>query len=64
MRAHIKGVSVNETRPEARIATIIVTENSRKIRPSNPGKNTSGIKTAASDRVIDRIVNEISPAVL
>jgi len=34
------------------------------MRPSNPGSSTSGMKTAASERVIDKIVNEISPAVL
>ena len=64
MRAHINGVRVKETRPEARIATIMVIENSWKMRPSNPGKSTSGMNTAASESVIDRIVNEISPAVL
>ena len=62
MRAHISGVSVSETTPDARIATMIVTANSRKMRPSNPGMNTSGMNTAASDSVIDRIVKEISPA--
>src|SRR5205823_10008141 len=60
IRAHINGVKVRETRPDARIATMIVIENSWKIRPSNPGKNTNGIKTAASESVIDKIVNEIS----
>ncbi|KAF5409173.1 MAG: hypothetical protein Udaeo2_06470 [Candidatus Udaeobacter sp.] len=64
MRAHINGVSVRDTRPEARMATMIVTENSRKMRPSSPGMKTSGMKTAASERVIDRIVKEISPALL
>src|SRR5438045_9520135 len=64
MRAHIKGVSVNETSPEARMATMIVTENSRKMRPSRPGMKTSGMKTAASESVIDRMVKEISPALL
>src|SRR6266566_3644885 len=54
IRAHISGVSVNEISPEARMATIIVTENSRKMRPSKPGKNTRGIKTAASNGVIDQ----------
>ncbi len=43
---------------------MIVIENSRKIRPSKPGRNTSGMNTAASDRVIDKMVNEISPALL
>ena len=46
------------------MATMIVTENSRKIRPSSPGMKTNGMKTAASDSVIDRMVNEISPALL
>ena len=64
MRAHIKGVSVNDTRPDARMATMIVTENSRKMRPRSPGMKTSGMKTAASERVIDRMVKEISPALL
>ena len=64
IRAHIKGVSVSDTRPDARIATMIVTENSRKMRPSSPGMKTSGMKTAASERVIDKIVKEISPALL
>ena len=43
---------------------MIVTENSRKMRPSNPGMKTSGMKTAASERVIERMVKEISPALL
>src|SRR5262249_10468670 len=64
MRAHIRGVSVKDTRPEARMATMIVTENSRKMRPSSPGMKTSGIKTAASESVIERMVKEISPALL
>ena len=64
IRAHINGVSVSDTSPEARMATMIVTENSRKMRPSSPGIKTSGMKTAASERVIDKIVKEISPALL
>src|SRR6266567_3216435 len=64
MQAHIRGVSVNDTTPEARMATMIVTENSRKIRPSSPGMKTSGMKTAASESVIERMVKEISPALL
>ena len=58
----MSGVSVKETRPEAIIATTIVIANSRKIRPTNPGIKTSGIKTAASEMVIDRIVKLISLA--
>ena len=58
----MSGVSVSEISPEAKIATMIVMANSRKMRPSNPGMKASGMNTAASDKVIDRIVNEISPA--
>ena len=41
---------------------MIVMANSRKIRPSNPGMKASGMKTAANESVIDKIVKEISPA--
>jgi len=46
------------------MATMIVIANSRKIRPNNPGMKTSGMNTAANDSVMERIVNEISPALL
>ena len=46
------------------MATMMVTENSRKMRPSKPGRKTNGMKTAASDNVIDKMVKEISPALL
>ena len=62
MRAHIRGVRVRETSPEARMATMMVMANSRKMRPSNSGMNARGIKTAASDRVMERMVKAISPA--
>jgi len=32
------------------MATMIVTENSRKMRPRSPGMKTNGMKTAASNR--------------
>ena len=64
IRAHISGVSVSETTPEAMIATMIVTANSWKMRPSRPGMNTSGMNTAASESVIERIVKLISFAPL
>ena len=64
MRAHISGVSVSDTTPLAMIDTMIVTANSRKIRPTNPLMNTSGKNTAASESVIDRIVKLISLALL
>ena len=56
------GVSVNDTRPEAKIATTMVTANSRNMRPTCPDMNTSGMKTAASDTVIERMVKLISRA--
>ena len=59
-RAHMSGVSVSDTRPEAKIATTIVTANSRKIRPISPDMKTSGMKTAASEIVIETIVKLIS----
>ena len=46
--------------PLAKIETMIVTENSRKMRPISPLMNTSGMNTAASEIVIDRIVKLIS----
>jgi hypothetical protein len=61
-RAHISGVSVRETRPDAMIATTMVIANSRKILPTSPGMNTSGMNTAAREMVIDKIVKLISLA--
>ena len=60
----MSGVSVSETSPDARIATTIVIANSRKIRPTSPDMNTSGMNTAASEIVIERIVKLISLALL
>ena len=61
-REVINGVSVSETIPLARIEITIVSENSRKIRPMSPLMNTSGIKTAANESVMARIVKLISLA--
>ena len=54
------GVSESETKPETRIATPIVTANSRKSRPTIPPMKRTGMKTAASEIVIERIVKPIS----
>ncbi len=59
IREHIIGVRVSDTMPEAKIDTMMVTANSRKIRPTSPGMNTSGTNTAAREIVIDRIVKLI-----
>jgi hypothetical protein len=56
----MRGVNVRETRPDAKIATTIVIANSRKIRPIRPDMRTSGMKTAASEMVMDTIVKRIS----
>ncbi len=58
----MSGVRVSETRPEARMATTMVTANSRKMRPTSPGMTTSGRKTAASEMVIAKMVKLISRA--
>ena len=63
-RAHITGVTVNDTIPEANIATIMVIENSLKTRPTCPSKKTMGINVAIKENVIDRIVKLISEAPL
>src|SRR5437660_1877263 len=54
------GVSVIDTTPEIRIALVIVTANSRNSRPRMPLMKRTGMNTAASDTVIDTIVNPIS----
>ena len=61
-RAHISGVSVSDTMPLAKMETMMVMENSRKMRPTRPLMNTSGMKTAASEMVMARIVKLISVA--
>ena len=60
----MSGVRVSDTMPDARTATTIVIANSRKIRPTSPDIKTSGMKTAASEIVIERIVKLISFALL
>ena len=56
------GVSVSETKPETRIATAMVTANSRKSRPTIPPMKRSGMNTAVSESVIEMIVKPISAA--
>jgi hypothetical protein len=43
-----------------RIAVMIVTANSRNSRPRKPAMNRIGMKTAASETVMDRMVKPIS----
>ena len=54
------GVRVSETKPETRMATPMVTANSWNSRPRMPPMNSTGMNTAASDRVMDRMVKPIS----
>ena len=54
------GVRVRETTPEIRMATVMVTANSCSIRPSMPAMNSTGIKTATSEIVMEMIVKPIS----
>ena len=54
------GVKVSETNPDIRMATMMVTENSCNSRPTMPPKNSTGMKTAMSDKVIETIVKPIS----
>ena len=59
-RLHSIGVRVTETTPEMRMATQIVTENSRNSRPSTPPMKRTGMNTAASESVIETMVKPIS----
>ena len=60
----MSGVSVRDTSPEAKIATTMVTANSRKMRPTSPDMKTRGMNTAASEMVIETMVKLISLALL
>jgi len=59
-RLHSIGVSVSETSPDTRIAAPIVTANSCISRPTTPPMKSTGMNTAASDSVIEMMVNAIS----
>ena len=54
------GVSVRETNPDTKIAAPMVTANSCSNRPRIPPINRSGMNTAASERVMDKMVKLIS----
>ena len=56
------GVRLIETKPEIRIATMMVTANSWNRRPMIPLMNSTGMNTAASESVIERTVKPISLA--
>ena len=56
------GVSVSDTKPEISTASPMTTANSRNNRPTMPPMNSTGMKTAASESVIETIVKPISCA--
>ena len=62
MRAHSIGTRVSETTPEITMVTASVTANSLNSRPITPPMNNSGISTAISDMVNDKMVKPIWPA--
>ena len=61
-QAHIIGVVVSEMTSEIITAADRVTANSRNSRPTWPPMNSSGMKTATSDRLIDSTVKPTSRA--
>ena len=64
MRADIMGVRVRDTTAEMMIVTASVTANSRKRRPTTSPMKSSGISTAISETVSDRMVKPICSAPL
>ena len=61
-RPQIMGVTVRDTKAEARMAKVSVSENSRNMRPMIPGMKSSGMKAAINDRLMEMTVNPICRA--
>ena len=59
-RAASIGVRLIDTKPDTRIATPMTTANSCSKRPTTPPMKRTGMKTAASDNVMETIVNATS----
>ena len=59
-RLHNIGVKLIDTKPDTRMATLIVTANSCSSRPTMPPMKSTGMKTAVNDSVIERIVKPTS----
>ena len=57
--AQIIGVTVSDTTVETMMAKASVTENSRNTRPTTPLMNSSGMKAATSEMLIDSTVKPI-----
>ena len=64
MREQSIGVRVRETKPDNRMAMLIVIANSKKKRPTMPPIKRIGMNTATSEMVIDSTVKPISLAPL
>ena len=62
--AHIIGDSVSATNAETAMVIVTVTANSRNSRPTMPPISSSGMNTATSEMLIERMVKPISPAPL
>ena len=56
------GVTVSETSAETAMATLSVTANSRKSRPTIPPMSRSGMNTASSEAVMETMVKPICRA--
>ena len=56
------GVSVSDTMAETMTVMATVIANSRNRRPTMPPISSSGMKTAISERLMEMMVNPISPA--
>ena len=54
------GISVSDTKPDAKMAMAMVIANSYKKRPTIPGIKKTGMNTATKETVIEMTVNEIS----
>src|SRR5664279_2384910 len=54
------GVRVTDTTPEIKMATVMVTANSLNKRPSTPPRKSTGMNTAARERVMETMVEPIS----
>ena len=59
-RLHSMGVRLSETTPEIRMAAMMATANSWNSLPMMPLMNSTGMNTAASERVMERMVKPIS----
>ncbi len=64
MRAHSMGTTVSETTADSPMVTASVTANSLNSLPMTPPMNSSGISTAISEMVSERMVKPIWPAPL